>query len=569
VGWWCVREELELRIEGYVVVPEEAGGTLATQAGSHPFQLTTSITLNQKLVKLKRKPNLEQVKLSVLPMPVRLPDNIGTEWPAGLVGNPTPLPQCTDQQFAKEGFREEFGSMNGTGHNECPAETAVGMASVAVDDPATAGLITLNEPLFNLVPTAGEPARFGFEPGVHVFLDTFVRAGGDYGVTITSHNTTQLIGFLGVKITVWGVPGDPRHDGQRGWECLTGEKASCSLGQAPTPPFLLMPTSCEAPFSATAFADSWPAPGEPAVTARPWPFTLPVGLDGWNRLPFDPSVSVQPDVPEGSTPTGLTVGVHVPQAAILAPKGLSESALNDTTVTLPAGVTVNPGGADGLAACSEVQVGFTGTEPGSGRALFSPDLGSCLDASKIGTVEIETPLLPHALKGAAFLAAQSENPFGSLLAMYLVAEDPVSGSLVKLPGEVTLDPVSGRLVSTFKNTPEVPFENLRLHFFGGDRAPLATPSACGSYTTSAVFAPWSGNPPVQTGSTFGITSGPGGSPCASPLPFAPSLTAGSTNIQAGAFSPFTMTMSREDGQQSLQAIKLKMPPGLWGTLSNV
>ncbi len=83
----------------------------------------------------------------------------------------------------------------------------------------------------------------------------------------------------------------------------------------------------------------------------------------------------------------------------------------------------------------------------------------------------------------------------------------------------------------------------------------------------ASIAPWSGNPPVESSSEFQITSGPNGTPCSNPLPFDPSLTTGSLNIQAGAFTPFTMTMSREDGNQNLDAIQLKMPSGLLGTLS--
>jgi hypothetical protein len=115
----------------------------------------------------------------------------------------------------------------------------------------------------------------------------------------------------------------------------------------------------------------------------------------------------------------------------------------------------------------------------------------------------------------------------------------------------------------------LPFEDFTLHFFGGERAPLGTPSSCGLYTTTTSIAPWSGGAPVAPSSAFEINTGPHGSPCASPLPFSPSLTAGTTSIQAGGFSPFAMTMSRPDGSQNLQAIQLKMPPGLSGLLSGV
>jgi hypothetical protein len=232
--------------------------------------------------------------------------------------------------------------------------------------------------------------------------------------------------------------------------------------------------------------------------------------------------------------------------------------VKDTEVALPVGVALNPAASDGLEACSESQV-----------ALHVDAPVSCPESSKVATVEIFSPLLPDPIVGAAYLAAQNANPFGSLVALYIVAEDPKAGVLVKVAGEVKPDPVTGQLISTFKGTPQLPFEDLKLHFFGGDRAPLGTPGLCGSYTTTASVAPWSGNQPVGSDSTFDVVSGPNGSACASPLPFAPSLTAGTTSIQAGGFSPFTMTMSRDDGQQNLQAIQLKMPPGLSGLLSGV
>ena len=219
---------------------------------------------------------------------------------------------------------------------------------------------------------------------------------------------------------------------------------------------------------------------------------------------------------------------------------------------------LNPAGADGLSACSEEQV-----------SMQSPAAITCPESSKVGTVEIESPLLPNPLVGAAYLAEQNANPFGSLVALYLVAHDPISGVTVKVAGQVTPNPVTGQLVSTFNETPQLPFEDLRVNFFGGSRAPLGTPPLCGSYTTTASFVPWSGNAAVGSSSQFQITSGPNGNPCSNPLPFDPSLTTGSLNIQAGAFTPFTMTMSREDGNQNLDAIQLKMPPGLLGTLSSV
>jgi hypothetical protein len=281
-------------------------------------------------------------------------------------------------------------------------------------------------------------------------------------------------------------------------------------------------------------------------------------MDGCNRLPSSPSIVVAPDGQAGSTPTGLTVDVHVPQEQSLNPNGLAEADVKDTTVALPAGVVLNPAASDGLQACSILQI-----------ALESPEPSACPDASKVGTVEVHTPLLPNNLVGSAYLGAQEANPFGSLVALYVFVEDPISGSRVKLAGEVVPDPVTGQLISTFKNTPQLPFEDFKLHFFGGNRAPLATPAVCGAYTTTASIAPWSGNPANESSSTFDIVSGPNGSPCRNPLLFAPSLTAGTTSIQAGGFSPFTMTMSREDGQQSLQAIQLKMPAGLSGLLSGV
>ena len=584
-----VRSPLELSgapvpfgVSAYEMRPEEIGGAPATQAGSHPFQLTTTLMLNETL----------EAK------PLALTKDLHFNLPPGLIGNPEPVARCTLSQFLNE-----LGPA-------CSASTVVGVArvfaSVKTGPAVEAGgsateLIPFTVGLFNLEPEAGEPARFGFVASkggggtVNVILDTKVRTGSDYGVTVDVRNITQLAEFSGSEVTFWGVPGDERHDNARGDNCLLTtlktltheeEHPECPPLEAHRPPPLLsLPTSCTGPLLTSVEADSWADPDvfQTVGSTEPLP-----AMEGCNRLPFSPSIKVTPDGTQGSKPTGLNVDVHVPQELTLNPTGLSESEVRSITVALPDGVAINPAGGDGLEACSEGLVGYGGVEeaplePGVSNPRFTPTLpgspGSseqlepgvnfCPNTSKIGTVTIHTPLLPNALEGNVYLASQEANPFGSLVAMYIVAADPVSGTLVKLPGVVHLT-ASGQIVATFEDTPQLPFEDAELHFFGGERAPLASPARCGAYTTNAAYTPWSGDETVEASSTFDVTSGPDNSPCpGASLPFSPSLTAGTTSIQAGGFSPFTMTMSREDGQQSLQAVNLHMPEGLSGLLAGV
>jgi hypothetical protein len=531
-------------VASYELDPEEEGGQADTQAGSHPFQYTTSITLNE---------NAEGD-------PVALTKDLHFKQPAGFFGNPSHFQDCTLQQFS---------AIHDSEFNECPLATVVGVAKVWIH---ANGYINFTPteaftvPVFILEPSYGEPARFGFVvEGSPVFLDTSVRTGGDYGITVNVVNLTQLVSFEGSLVSIWGVPGDLRHDPTRGTTCLLGSHGygggasllgpCVGLGQQFPPPLLSMPTSCTGPLQSSVTVDSWQ---EPAVLTGIGTSEPMQAQDGCNRLPFSPSIQVSPDGQQGSTPTGLTVGIHVPQDVDLASEGLAEATVKNTTVTLPEGVSLAAGAADGLQACSLEQIG-----------LETAAEASCPDASKVATASISTPLLPNPLLGAVYLAQQNANPFGSLVAMYIVVKDPISGVLVKIAGKVELNPVTGQLVSTFDNTPNLPFEDLKLHFLGGARAPLATPARCGSYTTTASIEGWPENPPQTSSSSFEINSGPNGSPCPNPLPFAPTLTAGTTSIQAGGFSPFTMTMSREDGQQNLQSVVLHMPEGLSGTLSTV
>jgi hypothetical protein len=536
------------------LTPEDETGAPDLRAGSHPFQLTTTLDFNQTL----------EAGTATGPEAPALLKNLHLALPAGVIGDPQATPQCSNRDFSTLYLQDT---------NLCPANTVVGAAVVTLNEPAAVGYTSVAVPVFNLVPAPGEPARFGFEAfNVPVVLDTAVRTGGDYGVQVNVRNATSLAQVLGSEVTFWGEPGDPRHDQSRGWGCIVGgleapEGESCEPPHPrPTTPFLTLPTSCEGPLTATLTGDSWSGDTLEGAASIP-------ALSGCGELPFTPSIAVKPETQTASTPTGLSVDVKVPQTTLLEEGGLAEADVRDTTVTFPSGVELSPSAANGLQACSEEEIGFKGFNAGTQTNEFTTAKPSCPDASKVGLVHIRTPLLSHELEGSVYLAAQEANPFGSLIAVYVVAEDPVSGVLVKLAGKGELNESTLRVATTFTNTPQVPFEDLKIDLFGGPRASLSTPPFCGSYPTDAAFTPWSGTGPASLSSPpqeFGVTSGASGGGCpGGSLGFSPGFNAQSSNTTAGAFTPFVVEITRGDGDQALSGISVHLPPGVSGMLSSV
>ncbi len=577
-----VRDEpTPFAIERFALTPESESGAPDVQAGSHPFQLTTTLDLNETLAREQEDEQQAQPEPSA-PALVR---NLGFELPPGLLGDPQAVAQCPDIDFSTIGNNDV---------NACPADTAIGVAQVTLNLPIDVnGVFTETVPVFNLVPAPGEPARFGIEDDkVPIILDTAVRTDGDYGVNVTVRNITQAAQVLGNTVTLWGEPGNPSHDSSRGWACLRDTEVN---GEICTPPtersstaFLTLPTSCLGGLATRAQAQAWSGAQSEAGYAFQNALAEPLAaLEDCGEVPFDPTIGVQPvDEREGQapgaavqsadTPVGLSVNIGLP----VEERGLGESAVRSTTVTLPEGVQLSPSAANGLQACSESQIGYEG--PGSGEDQFLPGTSgvgeplrfssapaSCPEASKVGLVSIKSPDLSHELEGAVYIAQQTNNPFGSLFALYLVAEDPASGIRVKLAGQVSLNEQTGQVTSTFNETPQVPFEALHLRFFEGARASLSTPPSCGTYATRASLTPWSSPAPLVREGAFQITSGPEGAPCANPLAFAPTLKAGSASSQAGAFTSFGLTLGDPDADQRLAALSVHLPTGIAAILASV
>jgi len=243
-------------------------------------------------------------------------------------------------------------------------------------------------------------------------------------------------------------------------------------------------------------------------------------------------------------------------------------ALRDATVTLPKGIVINPSSANGLGACSPQQMGILppSGEPGT---HFNRQAPSCPESSNLGTVKVITPVFNDPLHGHVYLATPHDNPFGSLLALYLNVEG--HGLQIKLAGKVTADPQSGQLTTTFVENPQLPVEELQLQLNPGALGPLRTPAACGTYTSTASLTPWSApqsGPAATPSDSYAIDRAAGGGACSTP-PAAPAFDAGTVTAVSGIYSPFALNLSREDGSPEIAGLDDTLPPGLLAKLAGV
>jgi hypothetical protein len=552
--------------DGYTLSPEEEGGEVDTRAGSHPYQLSATVTLNQ----------LAETKVGTGQLRVGSPadpKDLEFRLPPGQIGNATALPTCSGS---------DFNTFHFTDANLCPDDTVVGVAVVTFEERENLGLRTLPVPLFNLEPAPGEPARFGFEIAKGaVTLDTAIRSGihsgapEDYGVTVSTSNVTQLVSFLASTVTFWGTPGLPSHDVSRGWNCVAegfwvDHEAPCSASGSSNPvPLLTLPTNCSVPFATAAYGDSWPNQADPqGLVAEPAFYSLgdpgatPLSIDGCGNLAFQPRISSEPTSDAATSPTGLGFSLDFDDEGLDNPEGLAESQVKEAVVTLPQGFTTNPSVAEGLNACSEAEYEAATDEIGTG----------CTEESKIGAVEIESPLITQKVQGSLYVARQGENPNHDLLTVYMIARNAEAGILVRQALRVVPDPVTGRLTTEVDDIPQLPFSHLHLEFRSGQRAPLITPPACGTYAITAALYPYSEpNSSVERESAFQITQGPEGLGCPSGglPPFHPNLEAGMLNNAAGTYSPFVTHITRKDSEQEITRFSIKLPTGLLAKLKGV
>jgi hypothetical protein len=509
-----------------------ADGTVDTQASSHPYSFAVHFELNLGEDGLSEGGEMRDTIVNL---------------PPGFIGNPNAVPRCSRQNF--EG-----------GNPRCPVSTQVGVLQATI-----VGVGQIIGPVYNITPPPGVATQLGFSNfSLNALQYASVRSEEGYGLGITVPDLPTEV--VAVTETIWGTPADPGHDALRGGAAFNGGPPVAS--DAPLLPFLTLPASCGAPMKTTVEVDSKQNPGvfvgETAESldagGNPAPI---VGCEG---VPFAPAISSQPTTKLAENPSGLDFELKLPNEGLLSPGGISETEPKKTVVTLPEGFTVNPSLAEGIATCSRSQYKAEqiDTAPGAG----------CPEASKLGSVIAQSPLLEEPVEGSVYLATPYENPFGTLTALYLVARAPERGILVKQAGKVELNESTGQITTTFDNLPPVPYSSFKLHFREGARAPLATPQACGEYKTTARFTPFSASSDaeaIETAGSFQIEKGPDGGACPGGglPPFHPGLIAGSINNAAGKFSPFNVRLFRSDTEQEFTRFSIKLPPGVTAKLAGI
>ncbi len=540
-------------------------GTPDTTAGGHPDELYTAIPLRSVL--------RETAQARTNATSVDDLRDVLVDLPVGMSGSGVSAAQCTLARLASKGVVKE------NGNTGCPSDAIVGHIRTVPEGGASA-----NTPIYNLVPEDGVAAQLGFidlTGSTHVLYVTLAPTPSGYVLRTTAKEIDQIT-LTEIVTNIFGNP------------------ALRNGATTPGPYTLTNPSDCTGePLTTTVLMDSWQHPGtynadgSPNLADPNWvekTSTSPpvTGCEALAGL-FEPSITAATESTQADSPTGFNVNIKVPQNT--GTEGQSTPPLRDTVVALPEGLSVNPSSANGLQACSEEQVGV------SAAGVPNEAQPECPNASKVGTVELETPALPSEvcktpqtaleqcpepserehvhLSGAIYVARQLENPFGSLLALYIVVNDPRTGVIVKIPAEIKTNPVTGQLTTDVRDTPQFPFTELRTHFFGGNTAALRTPATCGTYTLTSELTPWSApqsGPAATPSAPFEVTEGPGGGACAhSPgeEPNSPAFEAGTQAPVAGAFSPFVVHLTRGDGSQNFSALNVTLPPGATGKLAGI
>ena len=287
-----------------------------------------------------------------------------------------------------------------------------------------------------------------------------------------------------------------------------------------------------------------------STAAQTQPFSSPLTLTGCESLSFAPTLEVTPTSTQRDASVGLGVDLHLPAKS---------ADLQGAVLQLPAGLTLNPAIASGLGACSDAQLAAGTSSP-----------VTCPASAAIGSVEINTPLLPTPLTGSLFVGEplSNEPESGQEYRIFLDAENAAYGVSVRLVGALSADTTTGQLTATFANTPPIPFSDIRLSLTGGPHAALAAPPGCGTVTFTSTLKPSTGIAATPSSSYTVDDNGAGGA-CPPSSPFNLTQSTQDAPTSAAADTAFTLQLARADGNQYLSRVRTVLPVGLLGRIATV
>jgi hypothetical protein len=513
-----------------------------TQAAGHPAFGVSDFTLKAK-------------EISSGPPALFVPEGVvkqlRVDVPPGLSTNPQAVPMCSvEKEFAPKEREVEEGVFL---ESACASDTIIGTNYVTVlVEPVKESHVFVKYPLegkvYNLEPSSGLPSLFGvainLKPllGLPVYAHTLIEGGvswnTDYHEYFTIKNLSPKLPLVGSRLVYNGNIG--------------------------TGGFLTNPTVCSGPQTTYIQVESYE--GESGSEH----YTTPIGTSGCNLVPFEPSVAVKPATTKSDQADGATVELKVPQNPSTTEPNSAD--LDTARVTLPEGMTINPAAAYNLEACTEEQAGLKELHPGE-RTTGEV---TCPEGSKIGTVAIEVPTLPaKSLEGNIYLGSPNGAPItGPPYTVYFNAESKRYGVAVRQQGTIVPNEKTGRLTTTFTESPQAPFSSLSMNLTGGSAPgsvpPLANPLVCGTATTETSLTPYSeplaAKLPV---SSFTVDSNGAGGACPSPLPFSLAQSTENQSSNAGALTSFKFNLTRPEGQQYLSQVKAVLPAGLLGSIPSV
>jgi hypothetical protein len=551
----CGEEAGGVTVFGPVGVPKEPskGESEAegfTQAGGHvPFGIT----------------DFKVTTVGSVPaqIPTGVVTHIRTDVAAGLSTSPAVVPQCSLAEFGTEEAIPGTGFyLTPTCKEEAKNETKVGENEVTVYAGETVGDLPLSGNVYNLVQREGLASEFGValklpkpitegilkeifkgsKPSVEkeqYFAHTLIEGNVEWGKEEKGTNEGDYHDYFEVNVS----PALPLIRSRLVFFGRSGEGD-----------FITNATSCPGHNTTKLKIES----KEAGPTVRE--FTTPIGLSGCNLVPFEPTLSLQPENTQSDQPNGATTELTLPHDP--APTHIDSSQLKTASVTLPEGMTLNESAAYAVTAhCTAAQARIHSATRGV----------ACPTGSKVGTVTINVPgLPPGSLEGNIYLGGPETGPVTEPpYTIYLDAESARYGVSVRLKGSVVPNETTGRLTTVFSENPEQPFSTAILHLTHGAFAPLANPLVCGTAKTETKLEPFTGTAAQSPFSEFAVDGNNAKGPCLSPLPF--SLTQSTENSagNAGGHTTTTFNLVRPSGNQYLSRVRTTLPAGLNGAIPAV